>query len=361
MRQKGDLTLSCYTKKAFYAHDWDDVLIHARGHVYDAEDNIVSCPFEKIFNINEVPESSMESILKRAIDEDYSVYEKLNGHLCILFNHDGKWINTTKGSWDHEFIPLDREILDESIVPSIEHYEVSKLWGAAKNFTFLFEIIADYDKHLMFDDYMERYGKNTAVLIGAIHNETGQSLNHDELITIALATGTVTPAIYNHLKITEIDSWFSHIDTEGYVIHFLESDYRVKVKTDWYLKHHYIASLITNGKIKKLFLEYVDDEVVYEKIPEEFHGNYKAILDDYQKHIDKYKCDMTKKLGRLALKNVDEKQLIMSIVGTDDGVDKSALFSLMRQNPIGDRILKKKFIESYDFDLRFPNHGGFQC
>ena len=303
----------------------------------------------------------MESILKRALDEEYSVYEKLNGHLCILFSHDCEWINTTKGSWDHEFIPLDREILEEDIIPNIDTLPFPEWLGTIESFTYLFEIIADYDKHLMFDDYIKRYEKNTAVLIGVIHNETGKSLPYEDLVSIAQHLGTFVPFKYDHMKITDIDSWFSHMDTEGYVLHFLESDYRIKVKTDWYLKHHYIASLITNGKIKKLFLEYVDDEGVYEKIPEEFHANYRAILNDYRDHVNKYKCDMTKKLGALALKNVDEKQLIMSIVGTNNSIDKSALFSLMRHNPINESLLKKKFAEAYDFDIRFPDQGGFQC
>lgn len=344
LKKKDDLVLTCYTKKAFYSREWDDVLTAARGHVYDEDMNVVSCPFDKIFNIGEVPETSLSLIKDRIANEPYTLWEKLNGHLCILFQHKGTFINTTKGSWDHEFIEKDRGILDKHAIPGlIQNPDLVR-------YTFLFEIISEYDQHMLYEEHVKRFGKNEAVLLGAIDNSTGLSVSPKELVAIGKKLSVPLPFIYPSMMATYLESLFEGKGIEGYVIQFHNDDYRVKVKTDWYVQNHFKRSMVSSNRIKKIFYECYDSESAFESIPEEYHLNYRNILSDYhsfakEKHED---CERAFSIIGEGCGYVD-RPIIDTIERSFEGHEKAVMWYI-RSNRDPERIYKKWFLETYDFD-----------
>ena len=248
-----DLVLAVYSKSEFFKKNWDDVTKSNRGHVYDTEGNLVANPFDKIFNLNEVEETKEELISTRLENEEYEICEKYNGHLSIVFYHEDILYNNTKGSWNHPFIPYDRQILnkyfsklDKNLSP-FNHANIQE-W---KEKTFLFEILGDHDKHLMYYDYEKIGLKNSAVLLG-VKDKYGldEPIGNLEYYANFLQCPYTKPL---DIKIPEdrtLSDLFKDKGTEGYIIRFANGD-RVKVKTDWYLNERYKNQFSDTDFIKK--------------------------------------------------------------------------------------------------------------
>src|SRR5690554_3440455 len=196
-----DLTLKCYTKSAFYKKHWTNETINARGHVYDSNNNLVSCPFKKIFNMNEHQSTERSYLIELLNDHWHEVleYKKWNGHLSIMFNYQEEWCLSTKGSFDHDFVPLDRIIIEQSGYAGEVLDEIPEEW------TLMFEIIADYDPHAMTDDHIKEIGDEHAVLIGVNDRTTGKTVSgyREKMLQIFQDVGEPFPFIPKARKLSE--------------------------------------------------------------------------------------------------------------------------------------------------------------
>jgi len=120
---KYDLTIWNYTPKVQYERLWDDITLQCRGLVTNSKGDIVARPFKKFFNYEEHKPEDIPN-------EDYEVYEKMDGSLGILFNYAGEWVMATRGSFTSPQAIKGKELLGK--------YPLDKL---NKNNTYLFEII----------------------------------------------------------------------------------------------------------------------------------------------------------------------------------------------------------------------------
>jgi len=118
-----DLTIWNYTPKVQYDRLWDDITIQCRGLVTNSKGEIVARPFKKFFNYEEHKPEDLPN-------EDFEVYEKMDGSLGILFNYENEWILATRGSFTSSQSIKGTEMLKK--------YPLEKL---NKNNTYLFEII----------------------------------------------------------------------------------------------------------------------------------------------------------------------------------------------------------------------------
>lgn len=116
-----ELYIYNYTAKTQYERVWNETTMTCRGLIADADGYIVSRPFQKFFNWDE---------LERLPDEPFEVYEKLDGSLGILYWLDDKPYIATRGSFDSEQAIEANKMLAE-IDPSVFD----------RNCTYLFEII----------------------------------------------------------------------------------------------------------------------------------------------------------------------------------------------------------------------------
>ena len=118
-----DLTIWNYSQKVQYERLWDDITLQCRVLVTNSKGDIVARPFKKFFNYDEHKPEDIPN-------EDYVVYEKMDGSLGILFNYENEWIMTTRGSFTSPQAIKGKELLGK--------YPLDKL---NKNNTYLFEII----------------------------------------------------------------------------------------------------------------------------------------------------------------------------------------------------------------------------
>jgi len=302
-----DLTIWNYSPKVQYEKLWDDITIQCRGLVTNSKGDIVARPFKKFFNYEEHKPEDIPN-------EDYVVYEKMDGSLGILFYYEeeltderryniwfnnnyetgmerffdpnnlpdfdnpyyeptpktkGEWILATRGSFTSPQSIKGKEILDNK-------YDISSL---RKDNTYLFEII--YPENRIVVDYK---GEEKLVLLGAIHTETGNEVPDSSLFFMEeggfeLVTTYKTWGEEYDLLQEEISK-----DREGYVIRF-KNGFRMKIKGEEYKRLHKILTNISNRDIWEYLKDNKPFDELLEKVPDEFNDWVKTTIRNL-----KYAC-----------------------------------------------------------------------
>lgn len=91
------LSLYCYTRKCAYERNWNPTTTVARGIILDHEaQEIRATPFPKFFNYGEIPHEEVP----RGVP--FRVFEKVDGSMVTVFQHKGRWLTATKGSFQSD-------------------------------------------------------------------------------------------------------------------------------------------------------------------------------------------------------------------------------------------------------------------
>lgn len=290
--------LFCYTKSCFFGKDtWNEITKSHRGQLY-YENKPVNKPFKKIFNVDEVPETDHSLICERMKKEPYEILDKANGHLFIvsLFK-DSKGeqhvVFSTKGSLPNP----DNDLLnnDIKIFNALYGEKMDLLCNKMPYLTLMFEAIVSHDQHSMYELQVKQYGsENCFVLLGAsvglgyvfdeskcitkssiyhsaynkttLEEDPWVECNWEILSSIANIIGCPVVQIYDELEGTP-KMWKDHSDREGYVIHFLTNNDRVKIKTTEYWQNRFKKDL-TPEAILSTFKSGGFDKIK-DKLPEE--------------------------------------------------------------------------------------------
>jgi hypothetical protein len=287
-----DLTIWNYTPKVQYERLWDDITIQCRGLVTNSEGKIIARPFKKFFNYEEHKSEEIPN-------EPYSVYEKMDGSLGILFHYNGQWIMSTRGSFTSPQSIKGTELLIK--------YRLSELF---KSHTYLFEII--YPENRIVVDYN---GEEKLVLIGAIETETGI----EDDISIYFHYGFDVVTMYEISNKT-YDSIKGHIpnDKEGYVIAF-KNGFRMKIKGDEYIRLHQILTETSSRDIWECLKNNKSLDEILDEVPDEFYSWVKDTVSDLQTQFDSIKLEVENDFKEL----INKKEYAEKI---KDNPNKSFLF-----------------------------------
>ena len=123
-----------YSRKCQFEHAWNIVTETCRGLIVDEDLNIVARPFKKFYNYEELLQMNAQ-----IPDEEFEVYEKLDGSLGILYFWEDKAYIATRGSFLSSMALHATNVLNTK-------YDVSLL---DKSKTYLFEIIYPEDLHIV--------------------------------------------------------------------------------------------------------------------------------------------------------------------------------------------------------------------
>ena len=278
-----DLTIWNYSPKVQYERLWDDITLQCRGLVTNSKGDIVARPFKKFFNYEEHKPEDIPN-------ENYIVYEKMDGSLGILFNYENEWILATRGSFTSPQAIKGKEILDR--------HDISA-WR--KTNTYLFEII--YPENRIVVDYK---GEEKLVVLGAIHTDTGEEVPDSSLFWLQdsgfeiVTTYKTWGETYDLLK-EEISK-----DREGYVVRF-KNGFRMKIKGDEYVRLHRLLTNISNRDV----WEYLKDEKPFdellEKVPDEFNNWVKETIRDLTVRFDNINKEYIEIYENLKSRNLDRK------------------------------------------------------
>ncbi|MBG24084.1 MAG: hypothetical protein CMF22_11615 [Idiomarinaceae bacterium] len=293
------IEIRSYNKRAFFRKAWNEETINSRGHVVTLDGTPVSRPFTKFLNIGETDEFSRENV-ERMIElhrDEVLFNPKLNGHFAQLFEYEGQWINTTKGSFEHDFIEPDRALIERAGLTD------DALARMNPNWTFLFEILGNHDRHMLHDIDVESYAhegeSETAVIIGVFDRQTWSEVPEREVFEVLRKTadvldlpippmvegftyGEVASALLdlNEDRATPsqiLDALYDSVNCEGMVIQIPSLCWRVKLKTHWFIRNRYMRQM-TNTRVAQIIKKQREDEKIYARIPEELHDEMDEIM-----------------------------------------------------------------------------------
>ncbi len=328
-----------YTQKCQFARAWDEVTVQCRGLIVHKETReIIARPFKKFFNYEEHIEE--ESKLPKIPNEKPFVFDKRDGSLGILYwdTQGQPWI-ATRGSftsdqavWATAFF---RDRLEKSQLPKS---------AFNKELTHLFEII--YPENQIVVNYGSYHGLD---FLGAVHTESGSSMTCH---FTSKAPDQRFEMFGNQAMPIEFTSFeeLKKLNTqnkEGFVLFFPESDMRVKIKFEDYVRLHKIMTGLSEIGIWEMLRDGKDIVTIMEDVPDEMHS---WLVDVSMRLLEKYQ-DIervatqwelrakelgTRKEQAEVIKNAPQPGIVFSML---DGKDYSlAIWRLVR--PSGQKTFK---------------------
>jgi RNA ligase len=264
------LAIACYTTGCVIAHQWNEVTTACRGLVYNYETHeILARPFPKFFNLG-------EPLAREDYEAEVEVTDKLDGSLGIGYAWEGKLYIATKGSFAS----------DQSIEANKILQETHPDWLPPEGVTPLFEII--YPENRIVLDYGE---SRELRLLEGIDIETGKTfdwgsdMKNRDGIWMSWPGRTVGFTGYTSLR--EVVSAIPRENAEGFVVRYLDTDERVKIKQPDYLAKH---KLVFNLSQRTIWQSLLDCKFHDYKagMPDEFHEWMDTEAEKYWKKFDDY-------------------------------------------------------------------------
>lgn len=257
------LSILTYTPACQYAAAWTPVTMRCRGLVVDnLTDEIVAWPFPKFFNLEE--HNLDRPYAPPLPDEPFTVQEKADGSLAIVFHYDGQWRVASKGSFASDQARWAQGWLDES--------DTSKLTIGT---TYLAEMIYP-DNRIVVD-----YGGEETLRLLAAFNPHGEEV---ELATVDTGwehlVGTVA-AVYSGINLSRIlfrakrnqtfdGTAMTGTSAEGYVLRYA-TGLRVKVKFPEYIRLHAVITGLTERSVWELLKDGQSLKSLLDVLPDEYH------------------------------------------------------------------------------------------
>lgn len=228
-QRKEGLILFDYNRECAFKRNWNPVTLAARGIVFEeATGNLVARPLAKFFNLTE-PGCEVKDL---PVGETFLALDKCDGSCGICYYYNGKWIVNTRGSFNSNQAIWATKWLNEKADTSVME----------KEFTYVFEII--YPENKIVIDYQ---GKETLVLLAAIHTETGVEYSYHGLKKYGSLMGVEVVKAFAYTSLEELFAAQSKLsqNEEGFVVWYTLTNFRFKLKGDEYCRLHKMISNMT--------------------------------------------------------------------------------------------------------------------
>lgn len=317
------LSIYNYSRTTQYEGKWDHITKSCRGLILDRDGNVVAKSFDKFFNMEE---HSPEEIP----NEEFEVYEKLDGSLGILFWYQGKWILSSKGSFVSDQAIKGRKMLNSN-------YNVEAL---PKGYTTLVEII--YPENRIVCNYND---DEVLVVLSMISNANGKELDYDSLLKINEETGLPVVKKYDGIQNYRTLKNLISKDREGYVIRF-RNGFRMKIKGEEYVRLHRILTGFSNVDIWEYLKDKKDLEELLDRVPDEFDVWVKSVVDDLIKKFEVKKSSAAKFVDeyrrRKSLAHLPfDKKEFAALVMTQSSELRPIMFAMYDEKSYDDIIWKQ--------------------
>lgn len=216
-----DLVILNYNNDCQYNRLWDEYTLQSRGLIANRHTGeVLARPFPKFFNLNEVPETSVENLPA----EPFIATVKMDGVLGISYIYKGTYNIATRGSFESPWAIWATKWMNDT-------RNMNRL-GMNPRYTYLFEIISPTSRIVV--DY---HGKEALILIGVMDRLTGEELPYSELVREASSIGVEHVECIKFKNIEEMVQRSKEIpkDHEGWVITY-KSGLKLKIKGEEYKK-----------------------------------------------------------------------------------------------------------------------------
>ena len=268
------LAIYNYTQFAQYEREWNPVTLACRGLVtrldrvgaeFNPEREIIAArPWAKFFNLEEHPREALPQS-----QEPVVVTEKMDGSLGISVpNGEGGFLVATRGSFASEQAQHATQVL-HSRYPDFEGRE---------GWTFLWEII--YAQNRIVVDYGDW---DDLVLLGAVDIESGASVPVSE--AAAYWDGPVVP-VHPYSTLSEALAAPNGENREGVVVHFTNSDLRLKIKQADYVALHRIVTNLTTRSVWEVLAEHGEVAPLLDIVPDEYYSWVHETADGFTTQVE---------------------------------------------------------------------------
>ena len=250
MRPAGDgIYVLKYKRTVFYDNLWNKYLEECRGTIVDADFNIVTYPFTKIYNFG--IEQNAPVI---GDDEQVTAYRKVNGFMVALTWYNNDVLVSTTGSTDSDFVGYAREMMLRHM-PWTD-WQMAFANDDMRGMTFMFECVHPSDPHIIPEDA-------GMYILGYRENELGSRVGHDPCVLqdLALLFKCYKPesVTSNMARIKQLAKECKH---EGFV--FYHNDGRAaKIKSPYYLVKKFVARNPRTDKLMRPDIKQSLDEEYY--------------------------------------------------------------------------------------------------
>lgn len=244
-----DLSIFNYTERTQYERYWTSETLACRGLILDGGGHVVARGYNKFFNMGE------PSCPELPVGEPYTVSEKIDGSLGILYSIDGERFIASRGSFTSEQAIAGTAMLHEQDLDLI----VTAAPSSMRTITPLFEIV--YPENRIVVDYGQR---RELVLLGAVYDDNG----HDA--PAPHYTGPTVP----HLGELDVGTLADRAvpNAEGYVVSFTNVGVRMKVKFAEYVRLHRIVTGLNERAVWEMLRDGSDPLEQMEGIPDELYA-----------------------------------------------------------------------------------------
>jgi len=156
MKPAGDgIYVLKYRKSVFYDNLWNDFLEECRGTIVDADFNVVSRPFTKIYNYG--VEAKAPVLADNTL---VTAYRKVNGFMVAMTWYNNDILVSTTGSTQNDYVDYAKEMMLKHQCWADWQMEIL----AAKGMTLMFECVHPNDPHIVPEDagmYFLGYRENS--------------------------------------------------------------------------------------------------------------------------------------------------------------------------------------------------------
>jgi hypothetical protein len=265
MKEAGNgLFVLKYKKKVFYDNLWNDYIAECRGSIVDANFNLVSYPFTKIYNYGIEKEAPV-----LADDTRVTAFRKVNGFMVAMTVFYGELIVSTTGSTDSDYVAMAKEMmLTHAPLPDWQ-----MILGTPDNngMTFMFECVHPSDPHIIPE-------KPGMYLLGYRENTWKSKVGHNPEVLQDLANmfNCYKPEHYE-TTVGNLVEQTKNVRHEGFVA-YTEDGQSFKIKSPYYLTSKWVARNPRTDKLVDL------NRDIKHNIDEEYYG----LIDKIRANIEAY-------------------------------------------------------------------------
>lgn len=228
MKPAGDgIFVLKYKKKVFYDNLWDEYLAECRGTIVDADFNVVSYPFTKIYNYGIEDQAPVFN------DTDMvQSFRKVNGFMVAMTWYKNDILVSTTGSTDSDYVGYAKEMMLTHA--SWADWQLAMLSQDLEGMTVMFECVHPSDPHIV----PEKAGM---YILGYRENKFGSKVGHDPFVLqdLAEAFNCFVPEA-ELVSVADVKAATKACTHEGFV--FYHPDGRAaKIKSPYYLTSKWVA------------------------------------------------------------------------------------------------------------------------
>lgn len=258
MREAGDgLFVLKYSKKVFYDNLWDKYLEECRGTIVDADFNVVSRPFTKIYNYGIEHQAPV-------LDDATMVtaFRKVNGFMVAVTVRKGDLLVSTTGSTSGQYVDMAREMMAEHA--PLTDWQLALSTADTKGMTFMFECVHPNDPHIIPEE-------SGMYLLGYRENSWDSRVGYNPFVLQDLASQLkcYTP-VGTVQTVGGLKALTKEVKHEGFVF-YTEDGVSAKIKSPYYLTSKWVAR---NPRTDKL-VDLKND--IKHNLDEEYHNLVDAI------------------------------------------------------------------------------------